>query len=214
MIIIFDLDNTLLNTAAVKRKLAWVLGITPQKFQETYYLSNQKGKYNFYRHLECVSRLDEKDEKKCLSNLNKVMKNLDKYLYKNSESLIKNLAKEKNYLILLTYGNRKWQKEKVKNLKIKKYFKKIIFAEKCKSHSLDFLKTSKERIIFVNDNAKECKKIKKIYPNIEIFLVDGKYAHNIKHDFKINKLKNVLKLECLKNNTNPPQKIRKAKRKN
>lgn len=194
MIIIFDLDYTLLDTSAFKNKLASALGITQKEFQETYNrLKHQKETYNFGDHLNSVSNLKTINKKKAVDNLNILLKGINRFAYKDAEIVLKKLFKKKYKLILLTYGNKNWQRMKIKNLKIKKYFKKIIFTDTCKSHALDFLKTVKEKIVFVNDNAKECKKIKKIYPSLEIFLIDGKYSKNTKHNFKVHKLKDLIK---------------------
>jgi hypothetical protein len=101
------------------------------------------------------------------------------------EEKIKKLKKN-NFLILLTFGNKSWHKRKVENLKIKKYFDKIILVDKHKTSALKFLKNKKDKILVVNDKAKETKEVIKAI-RADVFLIKGPYSENVKHKFKIHK---------------------------
>jgi FMN phosphatase YigB (HAD superfamily) len=190
MIIIFDLDYTLLDTVKLRRALAKILKMSIAKYNATSF-KDGGSKYNFLVHLNKVAQEKQLDKKKCLKELNHLLANLDSCLFKSSANLVKKLANN-NQLILLTHGNKKWQKMKVDNLKIKKYFNQILITDDCKSKSLLALSKKPNKIFFVNDNAKECVKIKKMYPKINIVLIKSKYSQNVSHSFKEYNLKKLL----------------------
>lgn len=107
----------------------------------------------------------------------------------------------------MTYGDIEWQKYKVENLKIEKCFDKIIYTNKKKSgcffkkiianystasNDEQFAQSLNDTVVIVNDNAKECLEMNKIFPDAEIFLIKSQYSNNAKHDFKIKKLKELI----------------------
>ncbi|MBI4812068.1 HAD family hydrolase [Candidatus Falkowbacteria bacterium] len=195
MIIIFDLDYTLLDAAKFKNGLAKVLGLSRKEFNLSYkkHFKNKKINYNPERHLLIL----EKEGKKLPLNAKKrvvcFLRNINKFLFSGAEEKIRKLGK-KNFLILLTLGDKSWQARKMKNLKIKKYFDKIILVDKHKTGALKFLKNKKDKILVVNDKAKETKEILKMI-NAKTFLIKGPYSKNIKHKFEIHKSIGQLKVE-------------------
>ena len=81
---------------------------------------------------------------------------------------------------------------KINNLKIKKYFSKIIITDKEKVHSLEYLKKDDRVKFLINDNARESLLIQKEIPNTKLILIKGPYSRNVKHDTRVHSLKNCL----------------------
>jgi FMN phosphatase YigB (HAD superfamily) len=123
------------------------------------------------------------------------MDGLGDYLFPSAEKIIKYFKNAGVELILVTFGDKMWQRQKVKNLSIRKYFNRISFEDENKNLSrlLKSLKNGREEILIINDNAKEAKAMMKILgAKAKIFLLDGPYARNIKHNWPINKLGKLL----------------------
>lgn len=184
MKVIFDLDYTLLDTKKFKADLADVLGMTAEEFNKSYKenFSDPKENYSIEKHLKILGQENNELLKKRISNF---LKGLDKFLYPESEKIIDLFSKE-NELFMISYGDKGWQKMKLDNLSIKKYFpdKNIIYADAQKEKFLEGLKEAREKKIIVNDNAREGLAMKKVLGG-ELYLIDGPYTHNTEHKEKI-----------------------------
>lgn len=199
MIVIFDLDYTLLDSKKFKAGEAAVLEISTKEYTATCeeIFKSKKIHYNLAKHLDYLINkgLIKTEERRNMNRrIRKFLERIDDYLFPQAEKVLSKLQKRGDTLILLTYGDKQWQKIKVKNLKIKKYFKKIIFIEDKKEKALDFLSGTKEKVLIINDKAQECLEMKKKIKQAEIFLVKGPYSHNIEHDLSVHRLEECLKL--------------------
>lgn len=177
MIFVFDFDHTLFNTQNFKTGLARSIGISRPVFDKSYKrLINLKYgiiDYDLNKHLKILAKFD----KKTISKVNKFLGNIDKFIKPGAFDLLYGLKTKKYKLILLTAGNINWQKRKLVNLKINKYFNKIIFAGFDKTESIKKLKDSTDEIILVNDNFAESKKLKKnLGKNCQVFIIKGIYS--------------------------------------
>lgn len=187
MTIIFDLDYTLLDTAKFKKALANALEISEEDFKNyEKELKKQNKNYNLAEHL---NTLDHKP------NLEAFWLKARDYLFPESLKILEKLSQENN-LILATKGDQIFQQIKLAFLKIIKYFSEVYFCETDKCASLASLKTS-DKILIVNDNAKESIELKKALKkngiSCEIFLVAGPYSNNMDHSEKIRQLNEILK---------------------
>jgi FMN phosphatase YigB (HAD superfamily) len=194
MKIIFDLDYTLLDTKKFKDKLADIFN--PDDFAMDYkkYFRDKKINFNLEAYLallEKQGKIDDRRFKKLKLNIGKLMNRLDGYLFTGADPVLSQLKENGAELILITFGDRKWQAEKVNNLSIKKYFSQIGFEDKDKQKSflLKSLKNCHQEVLIVNDNAREAKEMAEIIGNrAKVFLVDGPYSNNIKHAWPIKQL--------------------------
>lgn len=200
MIVIFDLDYTLLDTESFKKGLAKASNISLEDFERIYikYFSHDTGrKFTLAAHLrflikeKLVSREDKEKIKLATSN---EIKKINKYLFPESEDLLKKFKAKNHYLILLTWGNKKWQKSKIDNLKIKKYFDEIITVDKDKGDCIKFLEKKHEKILVINDNLKESLKLVNKLKNSELFLIKSRYSRNHENLLPEHKLKDSLTL--------------------
>lgn len=211
MLIIFDLDYTLLDTKNFKTGLAKALGLAADEFNDSYkkYFKDRAMPYNVEKHIEYLGSGTVETGAARKERLKDFFLEIDKYLFADAENALKKLKLGGHKLLLLTFGDADWQKQKVDNLKIKKYFDEIIYTNKGKGEAdelrelmcrMEETKTpltplcekgGTEEILIVNDNAKECLEIKKSLGCGEIFLVDGPYADNCEHNLEIRKLEDI-----------------------
>lgn len=198
MKIIFDLDYTLLDTSRFKKKLADIFA--QEDFYADYkkYFKSQNINFDFEKYLDILkaeNRLDGRREKELRLELKALIGQMDNYLFKDAVKVLKYFKNSGAELILITFGDKKWQENKVKNLSLGRYFKQIIFAEKDKANSeyLKSLKNTRQKVLIINDNAKEAREIVKIIgKKTKVFLIDGPYVKNIKHNWPVRKLAELL----------------------
>jgi len=123
-------------------------------------------------------------------------------LYYDTNCFLRKWHKKAN-LILLSYGEAKFQKNKIKASKIGKYFKKIIITRDIEK-SKPFRKVpslfQRGGIVFVEDNPQALSKTKTSFPQIITVRInrgEGKYyqeADNLQIDFSIKNLKELDKI--------------------
>ncbi|MFH0956101.1 MAG: NIF family HAD-type phosphatase [Candidatus Falkowbacteria bacterium] len=180
MKIIFDLDYTLLDTEKFKKKMADIFSQEDFKADYEKYFKKQGINFDFDEYLAILNdegRIDNKREKKLRLEIEELISHIDNYLRPDAENVLKYFKDSGAELILITFGNKKWQERKVKNLTIAKYFDNIIYEEqeKYKSEYLKSLSDGKEEILIINDNLSEANEILKILKRGELHLVDGPY---------------------------------------
>lgn len=172
---IIDLDNTLLDTERFAAELHRSIkpSISYYYWTKTYriVMSTYESGYNYtpQHHAKIISEHIQQPYKKVLHSLYVVIKKLPIFLYVDSLPLLKDLKTTKNKLILLTYGNIEFQEEKIKLLKISKYFDQIIISPKKKDEIKLPIKSLGADTIFINDNPYEFAALKIKYPKA-IFL--------------------------------------------
>lgn len=198
MKIIFDFDYTLLDTTKFKEKLADIFGKNTFYIDYKKYFKTKKVHFYYEKYLDILKsekRINDDEERKLKLKVENLIKNIDDFLYPDAENILKYFKKNKAELILITFGNKKWQEEKVKNLNIKKYFDKIIFEEEDKSQSeyLKLLAKTDEEILIINDNTVEAKKMLKILKRGKIYLIQGPY--NKGDEQCINKLSDLMEIK-------------------
>lgn len=171
MVIILDLDRTLLDTDAFKRTLEESLvplGVSPEQFRETYRATAgaQEGRYDYSpeAHARMLHKRYDVDEAALAAAFSGAFERLPDYLYPDAPPFL-HLARERGcFVALLTLGNARFQGEKVRRLGIESYFDTLIFtAESKASMALDLPETP-PRWAFVNDNPNEIRAFMTRYP--------------------------------------------------
>ena len=199
MIFIFDLDSTLLNKKEFFNSFAPVLGLSLKDFIGSSEQGKKKGKdkysllehINYLRHNGYISGSGKELENK----IQKHIKNINNYLFEDTVPLLEYLKNTKNKLILATYGDKKWQKAKVDNLDIKKYFDRIIVTDKDKQEELKDLDNSNEEIYIINDKASETLALQKFFSNkARVFLIKSHRSYDVKHNLPVYSLKEARKI--------------------
>lgn len=198
MLIVFDFDYTLFDTKKFRYSISEAFGFSEKYFLETYenyFLYPEKINYNFYKHVSFLIAdhlIDRKEGERVKKNIIELLKRVDDFVFPEVENILKKLKESNNELVLLTYGDIVWQKIKLKNLGIKKYFNRVFITDKPKITSLDNYKKQKGRKIIINDNINENLKLKNKFPDWEIYLVNGPHANSVEHNFKKYTLEEIL----------------------
>ena len=179
-IIVFDFDNTLFLTKEFKKELIknfQKIGVAPKLFLKTYLASKKNHKYlGPHYQIRLIKKISPQYSFKKLKDV--FEKTLKKASFFVPPEIPKILAKLslKYELILISFGEKNFQRKKIKNSGLQKFFKKIIIssqAHKISSFSKIFRK--KAKIFFVEDNPSILKAVKKNFPEvITIYLAEKK----------------------------------------
>jgi FMN phosphatase YigB (HAD superfamily) len=188
---ILDLDYTILNTLAFKHGLADAFFKTIDEFNHDVakYFKPKNLPYNHMMHLrslEAERLIDWETKRKILRRINQLFANINQFVFSEAVELLE-LLKLKGYkLILVSFGEKKFQLEKIKHLKCRKFFSKILVTDKKKYHVMQALRLGKNfRIFIINDNAQESFLMLGQLAKAQLILLDGPYSKNIEHQSEI-----------------------------
>lgn len=189
MRIFIDFDDVLFNTKQLTRDIINVFeknGVSEEIFKKYYKDPTAEKKKNIvrkYSPYDQIKRIDKKEinTKGIKKELPKIIKDTRKYLFEDGVRFSKELKDEGLYIV--SFGDGRFQKEKINNSGIAKYFKKIIIVDVSKAVAIrKILKNENikngEALIFIDDREKFLKDIKKSYPGMVTFLmkrIEGRY---------------------------------------
>ena len=130
--IIFDFDHVLFSGEKLIHKIQKEFekeGIKEDLFWETYEESKGGGRdYKPYIQIEILSKKFKFKKENLLSHFKKTLKNAKTFLYPDVVPFLEKWQK-KAELYLVSYGEEKFQGEKIENTGIKKYFKKVVITD-------------------------------------------------------------------------------------
>ena len=130
-----------------------------------------------------------------------MIKDTKKYLFRDGVAFLEELKNEELYVV--SYGDKKFQDEKINNSGIGKYFKKILIIDVSKAVAIRKILKNKriegEALIFIDDRTKFLKDIKQSYPGMVTFLFkrpEGRYSDSMtRHcDFEVKNFNEVLEI--------------------
>lgn len=182
---IFDFDDTLFDNQKLKKDIFKILKnnkLNKEEITQSYL--SVRHDYSFENHINHIkSNYPKVDSKKIKNELKSI--NLENHLSKYTEEVLNQIKNEHN-LILITYGNLKFQKEKLYKTGIKRFFKKelIFITNTNKIEILNKIEISEETY-FLNDKEEENKIIKQKFKKLKVVKIDNK--NHIKK--AINKIK-------------------------
>lgn len=145
MKIFIDFDGVIFNTKLFKKQIFKIFN-GRSSYKE---FEKRRIPYSPLTHFKFLS-----------ADLNKLLKNSKHYVLSDAKEFLNQFSKNKLYLI--SYGDLKFQKQKIKAAGISKYFKKIIIADKNKADIIRKLIRKGERAIFIDDKSKHIKEIKEM----------------------------------------------------
>jgi len=158
-VIIIDLDETLIDTAAIKRRLFEVAeknyGIKKSKAEKVYRNLRKKHHFEPKRYIQALRKYNKKVYWK---EFEKIFAKPKEFNYSGAEIFLKSLARD-NKLILLSYADPDYQKIKIKQTGLGKYFDEIILTtELSKQKELRKLKEQfGEKLLLLDDKAVSAK---------------------------------------------------------
>lgn len=207
MKIFIDFDDVLFDTRSFKtnfQKIFLQFGITADIFAENYYnyLPNKKNSsirtYNLEKHLEMIRRSIVFDKLKLKNNIQAFLKDVRKYVFSDVKPFFQKFSRKE--LILISHGDRNFQRKKIKNTQLEKYFLAIRISNGQKSREIfPLIKKMKEKKFFLDDRVHYLEEVKKCFPEITTILIqrpEGRYQDqkNKYCDFTAKNLKAVLKI--------------------
>jgi phosphoglycolate phosphatase-like HAD superfamily hydrolase len=182
MKIIFDLDYTLLDTVKFKVALAAAVslgGVMPKKFEAAY--AEVVAKNGMFDPDELFRSLDGEfgaasSARAARDRFDHVLMSAEKYLYPGSRELLEALRAHEVVVDLLTFGNAKWQREKVCRSGLAGLFDGVIATEKEKSGIVRDIGRGETKVIVVNDSGREIQEMMAEAPEYVYILKKGPKA--------------------------------------
>lgn len=185
-ITIFDLDHTLLDSKKLKEDIAEILDMSVGDYNKSYNENFEKKNinYSFKEHLKI---LKEDDYFKLNGSYEKAERDFDNKFkemdYLLNDGYLELIASEKSKghkTIMVTFGNKYWQEEKISKLgKLKELFGKdeIFCIDEDKANYVSELYENEAKYIIINDNIKETiRMVDKLGKgNCEVKIIGGKY---------------------------------------
>lgn len=182
--IFLDFDDVLFNTrdfVVDYKKIFSKFGITEKLFQKYYYgYPVKKGKkllkYSPYEHLKRIKENSGIDTKKLKKDIDNFAKDTAKYVFPDVVDFLKNFPKKE--LLLLSYGETKFQDMKIMNSGITGYFSKIIVGDKLKSEMIKNLIKDSDTNYLLEDRVEQITDVEKRFPFVKTILLkrpEGRY---------------------------------------
>ncbi|HOW60822.1 MAG TPA: hypothetical protein P5548_03555 [Candidatus Moranbacteria bacterium] len=210
MKVFIDFDDVLFNTKKFIEDIEVIFqkhGISKNIFYETYQSEDKISKTNYGNMFSYSPSLQFKkikkkikiDTKQLEKDFNVLVKNTKKYIFKDVDKFLNKMGKKD--IFILSFGTNNFQKEKIKNSGIEKYFNKIIvvaYAEKSRAIG-KIIGKSRESFYFIDDRVSFLEEVKNKYHFSKTFLIrrkEGRYGDkkNKYCDFSANNLRTVLKI--------------------
>lgn len=220
MLIFIDFDDVLFNTKSFKKDLIKVFlknGITKKDFFVSYYdypFKTKKGlqKYDPWNQIKILKTKKKFNEEKLKNDLAKLLGNLKRFIFSDSRDFLKKFKRRE--LVLVSYGETKFQEMKINSSSISPYFAKIIIGDKDKAELIKkFLirqsaspklqrgepAEKKENIFLLEDFPLHINAVKQKLPQVKVIRLrrkEGRYSKwpSLKADFEVKDLKEAEKI--------------------
>lgn len=208
--IIFDFDYTLFNSKKYRlalQEIFFKIGVSKNDYEKTSEIAREKGL--FFSLSKQIALLQDRYPKLPKAKFIAVWKKIDKemkdFLYKDSLVFLKKI-KKRHKIFIVSCGDEKTQKHKIRYSGAEKYFKNI-FIERSENKNVAIKNISKkgEETLFVDDNPFILLAAKKDFPSLTIVRINrgqGRYAKDKKKypiDFTV---RNFKELEIILKNEN------------
>ena len=182
MIVIFDLDYTLLDTKAFKEGIVAAISAHGPSIEEV--REAQEGAMNrnpdgtgYYDpdlHIRLLLHrfVDKRIADDAREAIEDVIRHTDEYLYPGAADLLHRLHAKGIKLVLITFGNKQFQMRKVKQSGIDKMFDEVIATLEDKGKVLHKF-VGDEDVVVVNDNGVETMAMREVEPSFRYIVKKG-----------------------------------------
>jgi FMN phosphatase YigB (HAD superfamily) len=204
--IFIDFDDTLFNTAALKKELIKIFkanGVSEADFLSSYNdypTVTRRGlkKYNPDQQINILHKRLGIDKAKLKSDLAKLVRISRKFVFKDAKTFLKSFGKENAYLI--SFARTKFQCQKIKFSGLTKEFSKVSISDQSKAQIIGrIVGKNKTKIIFIDDRIDQIDAVKKKFPKSITFLMarrTGRFKERDSRfvDFEVKNLKEAEKI--------------------
>lgn len=183
MLLIIDLDYTLLDTSAFKARLATELGaygVTSEQFWETFGMIagvSDRTSYSIARHAQVLHEQTGIDAEDAQRGLEAAFGALPGMLYPDTPVFLALLREQGVPAVLFTFGDSAFQEQKVRAALIEPYFRSHVYTEESK-HLIELaFPEPEDEWVFINDNPTELRALAQRYPGARMIRIrrpDGK----------------------------------------
>ena len=197
MKIFIDFDDVLFNTRDFKKDLIDIFihnGVNERQFIEESYWD---GRYNLEKQIKSVEKKYKTDGDKLRKDTELFFEDLGQYVFADVIPFLQKMNSKD--LILISYGDKKIQTEKIKQAGLDGYFNKIVITHDKAEAIIKILEKREdknERMYFVDDRNKYIEEVKRTLPEITTILIkrpEGRYNEESedKADIVVNNLQEV-----------------------
>ncbi len=174
-----DFDDVLFNTKNFKKDLIGIFlrnGVSEKQFVEESYWD---GRYNLEEQIKSVEKKYKIDGEKLRKDTELFFKDLTQYVFVDVVPFLKKINSAD--LILISYGDKKIQTEKIKQAGLTDYFDKIVITHDkagAINKILEKTRNKDERKYFLDDRSEYIEGVKKELPKIITVLIrraEGRY---------------------------------------
>lgn len=180
MIVILDLDYTLLDTAKFKDALAAAFarrGADRESFDRAYIRTIEAEKplydYDVDRHIELLTEESSRDADGLKREAEKILDDTAAYLYPGAREFLECLRDSGARLVLLTLGNESWQRAKVGHSGLADLFDEVVTVGAEKESVIGDITRGRTQVAVINDNADEILKMREANPSFLYILKRG-----------------------------------------
>ena len=204
--IFIDFDDTLFNTAALKKSLVKIFkanGVSRSDFFSSYtdYPTVIRGslkKYDPYQQIEVLNKRLGIDKIKIKKDLERLVRSSREFVFRDVRPFLKNF--ERKDLFLVSFAKTYFQCRKIENSGLGGEFSKVVVSDKPKAEIIGkIVGNKKTKIIFIDDRIDQIDAVKKKFPSGITFLMvrrSGRFKERESKfvDFEVKNLKEAEKI--------------------
>lgn len=190
LIVIIDFDDVLFDRKGKFSRACKKAGVDLSSGNPLYekVKMQNNGVYDFKEHLRLIAGATDASMQKLEQNMEKVFKRAPDFLFKGAVDALEYLRNMAEKMILISRGNLYFQKKKILNSGIEKFFDEVIISEKIKAEVLaeqiTKWRTQNKTIMFIDDSLTEIKAVKKRFPCVKGLHIKQGSQHFLKETFQ------------------------------
>lgn len=165
--VFIDFDSTLFDRSTFKKALFEIIrqaGFSDDELEKSYRTVYGEYDYTPWKHLEALKKIKRFNESVLVKKIDKLFASAKKLLFPDSLAFLKNIDRSKFEINLITQGNKKFQKEKVKSSGIEDLFDNIYYITEEKWHYLKRLVDRFEKFFLIDDREDTTDEVAKKFP--------------------------------------------------
>lgn len=187
MKIFIDFDDVLFCTRDFKVDFKNVfknVGVSSSDFEETYKIvrNNEKGVdgYNYDDHIKILDKRDVVDGGALKKAVNEFLINSEKYVFSDVVEFLEKSKSMGDELFMISFGSECFQKSKIENSGLGKYFSDIKIGDIDKAVEIEKIvgENVNDEMWFIDDRIQQIEMVKKVFPEMKTVLLkrkEGRY---------------------------------------